>query len=648
MQPTDIRHLRVPADPALHPDGQHVVVSVTRPLVDEDRYEARLWGAAVAADDPLRPLTHGPSDTRPTWSPDGLLLAFLRTQEGGRPQVHLLSTAGGEPWTLTELPLGVEELVWAPDSRRLALVARVPEEGRYGTDPDVEADAEAPRRVTTLTKVRLDGIGWVLDRPPHVHVVQVGEPGAIGTVRQVTEGEHGHTGVAWSPDGRLLAWIAAHHATRDTDLRADVWVATVDDPDAPPRRVTDTTASPARVAFTDDGASVLFAGVGPFDGPEGIAGRSTSLWRVPTDASRAPERLTDEETVDLAAFGVTSRQPLLVEDDRVVCLREHAGAVQLVAVALADGAVSVLDGGEHVVEGYARAAGTTVVVRSDATSAGEVWVAHEGVDAQCRSDLGRTLAAAAPLAAMEALRATAPDGYPVHGWLLVPPGPGPHPVVLMVHGGPYTQSTWRLFDEAQVAVGAGYAVVLGNPRGSSGFGQAHGRSIVGRMGTDDVADLLALTDAALEDPRLDAERLAVMGGSYGGFMTTWLLGVTDRFRCGISERALNAFDSFRASSDIGPYFAAAYPGDDPEVARAQSPLTHADGIDVPTLVIHAEQDWRCPLEQGQRLYVHLKQRGVETELLVFPGEGHELSRSGRPRHRVQRFEAVLDWLGRYL
>jgi dipeptidyl aminopeptidase/acylaminoacyl peptidase len=265
-----------------------------------------------------------------------------------------------------------------------------------------------------------------------------------------------------------------------------------------------------------------------------------------------------------------------------------------------------------------------------------------------RSDLGRPLAAAATLAPMEPIEAAAPDGYPVHGWLLAPSGPGPHPVVLMIHGGPYTQYRWRLFDEAQVAVGAGYAVVMGNPRGSSGFGQAHGRAIVGRMGTDDMDDLLALLDAALTDPRLDAHRVGVMGGSYGGFMTTWLLGVTERFRCGITERALNAFDSFRGSSDIGAFFPAAYPGDDPDGMRAQSPLTHADGITAPTLVIHSEQDWRCPLEQGQRLFVHLKQRGVATELLVFPGEGHELSRSGRPRHRVQRLEAVLAWLERHL
>jgi dipeptidyl aminopeptidase/acylaminoacyl peptidase len=197
-------------------------------------------------------------------------------------------------------------------------------------------------------------------------------------------------------------------------------------------------------------------------------------------------------------------------------------------------------------------------------------------------------------------------------------------------------------------VGAGYAVVMGNPRGSAGYGEAHGRAIVGDFGNLDSQDVLALLDAALEDPDLDGDRVGVMGGSYGGFMTSWLVGHTDRFRAAISERACNAFDSFEGSSDIGWDFVPLYIGTDRDRALAQSPLTYADRIRTPMLLIHSEHDWRCPLEQAQRLFVALKQREVEVELLLFPGEGHELTRSGLPSHRVARFEAVLDWWRRHL
>jgi dipeptidyl aminopeptidase/acylaminoacyl peptidase len=251
-----------------------------------------------------------------------------------------------------------------------------------------------------------------------------------------------------------------------------------------------------------------------------------------------------------------------------------------------------------------------------------------------------------PALAQVEITATAPDGYPVHGWIVRPAGEGPHPVLLMIHGGPYAQYGWRLFDEAQVYAGGGYAVVYGNPRGSSGYGEAHGEPIRGNVGEVTAADLLALLDAALKEPGLDADRVGVLGGSHGGFMTTWLAAHHgERFRAAVSERAVNAIDSFAGTSDIGWYFAGSlYVGE----FERQSPLTYADRIAVPMLIIHSEQDWRCPVEQAYRLFVALKRRGAPVELLLFPGEGHELSRTGRPSHRIQRFDAILDWFDRHV
>jgi dipeptidyl aminopeptidase/acylaminoacyl peptidase len=221
-------------------------------------------------------------------------------------------------------------------------------------------------------------------------------------------------------------------------------------------------------------------------------------------------------------------------------------------------------------------------------------------------------------------------------------------VLLMIHGGPFARYTWSVFDEAQVYAGAGYAVVYTNPRGSSGYGAAYGRHILGDVGERSSVDLLALLDAALTRPELDADRVGVLGGSHGGFMTSWLIGHTDRFRAAISERAVNAIDSFEGSSDIGWGFADSLYGRDRDQQNAQSPLTYADKINTPLLIIHSEHDWRCPIEQAQRLYVALRKRDAVVEMLVFPGEGHELSRSGLPSHRVARFDAIVDWFDRYL
>jgi dipeptidyl aminopeptidase/acylaminoacyl peptidase len=286
------------------------------------------------------------------------------------------------------------------------------------------------------------------------------------------------------------------------------------------------------------------------------------------------------------------------------------------------------------------------VIATPSTS-GEVVLLRDGVP-QVLTDYSKPLRDKG-IRPMVELETTAPDGYPVHGWLVLPEGAGPHPVLRVVHGGPFTQQDWAVFDEAQVYAAAGYAVVLGNPRGSAGYGQTHGHAITHGFGTVDVDDVLALLDKALERPDLDASRVGIMGGSYGGFMTSWLAAHHgERFKAAWSERAVNAWDSMVGSSDIGYTFVDAYIGASPEVQRERSPLSYAAQIKIPFAVVHSEQDWRCPLEQAQRMFVALRRAGAPAEMVLFPGEGHELSRSGRPRHRLQRFEAILEWWARHL
>jgi dipeptidyl aminopeptidase/acylaminoacyl peptidase len=284
---------------------------------------------------------------------------------------------------------------------------------------------------------------------------------------------------------------------------------------------------------------------------------------------------------------------------------------------------------------------------SDATTKGDIAVVREvGLDSLSNFSAGLLVAG---VAAPSPLAVAARDGYTVNGWTLTPRGEGPHPVLLNIHGGPYTQYTGSVFDEAQVYVDAGYAVVMCNPRGSSGYGQEHGRAIRQRMGTLDYTDVLDFLEGALAaNPSFDGERLGIMGGSYGGYLTAWTIAQDHRFAAAIVERGYLDPETFIGTSDIGDFFSDEYTGIDPAQIRAQSPQAFVHQVTTPTLVIHSENDLRCPLSQGERYYASLKRQGVEAELLVFPGENHELSRSGRPRHRLQRFEAILDWWGRQL
>ena len=645
MRPTDLALLRTPGVPTVSPDGRMAVVAVSRPDLEADEYRSQLWAVPTDGSAPARPVTEGHRDSAPAFSPDGRWIAYLSAESGGKPQVWLLPTAGGEPRRLTQHHLGAGAPVWAPDSRRLAYTARVPEPGRYGTAEGVGPGAEPPRLITTL-QYRLDDVGFLADRRSQVFVLALPEDvgddtGPLPEPVQVTSGDADCEDVAWSPDGSELAFVSARHERADRDLVRDVYAIAPDGSGL--RRITGSRGDCAQPAY-DPAGRFLYVTAVPDLGPDGLdfVARQAVPCRVAV-AGGPLEPLLDPEVHHRG----DDTPATVVADGAVLVGVERRGAVELLRVPLDGGPPTALVEGPFTVRGVAAGGGVVVATVAHDRSAGELIALTPG-RRKLLTGFGRALGETGRVHRMREISATAPDGHPVHGWVTTPPGPGPHPVLLTIHGGPFTQYGWSLFDETQVYVSAGYAVVQCNPRGSSGYGSAHGRAIRGAWGGVDADDVLAFLDAALREPGLDAERVGIMGGSYGGYLTTLLIGRTDRFEAAISERAFTDPVSFVGSSDIGWFFPDVYLGTDPAQVAAQSALAAAGSITTPTLVIHSEEDWRCPVEQGTRLYVELKRRGVPSELLLFPGEGHELSRSGRPRHRLARFEHILRWWARWL
>jgi dipeptidyl aminopeptidase/acylaminoacyl peptidase len=663
MRPEDLDLLRTASAPSLSPDGRLAVVAVSRPSTDTDRYPSALW--VVPTDgSPARRLTAGRGDSAPAVSPDGRHVAFLRSPEKGAPQVAVVGLAGGEPVVLTDHRTGAGAPRWSPDGTRLAYSTRVPEQGRYGTDEEVGPDAEPPRLVTT-NSYKLDGLGYTQDRHEHLFVLDVAEvlaalddpaadlPGLPLEQRQVTDGDHDDAAPAWSPDGRWIAFVSDRHEGHDSDLRSGVHRVSPDGGEVHPVALGNLSVD--QVEWVDDHRLVLVAGDVGAEGLE-FVGANPGLFRVDLPADLAGPvdgvRLTDLDT-DLGEPG--SR--IAVVGEHVLASVRERGAVRLVRVALdADPgtAPEVLVGGDRLVRGVAatKDGGTVAVVVSAPDRSGDVGVVEDG-DVRLLTDLTAPLRATGRVLPVHDLEAPSGDGYPVHGWVVLPDpaehGEGPHPVLLDIHGGPYAMYGWTLFDEAQVYAGAGYAVLLPNPRGSAGYGRDHGLAVKGAFGEKDADDVLAFLDHALaQDPQhLDAERVGVMGGSYGGYMTALLTTRTERFAAAIVERGYLDPETFAGSSDIGWFFPTQYHGT-VEAMREQAPMTHVDRVRTPTLVIHSEADWRTPVDQGERWYAALRRLGVETELLLFPGEGHELTRSGRPKHRLARFEHVLRWWSKHL
>jgi dipeptidyl aminopeptidase/acylaminoacyl peptidase len=369
-------------------------------------------------------------------------------------------------------------------------------------------------------------------------------------------------------------------------------------------------------------------------------------------ASKKRTSLTD--SLDRNCFPYPGiREPIWHGDDILFAV-EDAGNVHIYRVPSdGSGAPELVTGGERMVTGYDARGGRLVYTATSPTTFSELIVDDEPVT---------NLTEGSEPIATERFTAKSRDGTDVDAWIMKPAGFEPgrrYPALLNIHGGPFTQYGNKFFDEFQVYAGAGYAVIFCNPRGSSGYSEAYGRAIRGPAGgagpgwgSVDYEDVMAAVDTALElFDFIDPQRLGVIGGSYGGYMTSWIVSHTDRFAAACSERAVNDWQSMNGSSDLGWVFAGemgALFHDDPEAWRSVSPITYAKNITTPLLILHSENDLRCNIEQGEQLFTQLRLLRREVEMVRFTEEGHELSRSGAPAHRVMRFETILEWFARYL
>jgi dipeptidyl aminopeptidase/acylaminoacyl peptidase len=648
VKPEHLPLLNSVSPPAVHPDGSRAVVSVSRPDLQADSYVGQLWTVPVDQEKLPRRITRGFRDTAPAFSPDGLVLAFLRTDgRSSKAQLCVVEADGGEPQVITDRLLGIEAFSWSPDSHRIVFSSREPEAGRYGTAPDVAAGAEKPRLISTY-QYRLNGVGYTRDKPRQLFMVEVpeigSEPGSAkpDSTQLTTLTTDAGTGT-FSADGSAV-YFAASRPDDDDRLAAAIYRVPV----AGGEPVEMDLAAPMAQSVVDvreskDGRWLFYIARDLGGTGRDFVARNAVLFCVPSGGGE-PVPLTDPAMMDVAAPGCRIE---LHGPDRAIVLNNAQGTVELLELG-ATGEHSLLVHGDKTVTGAAWAGGSLFVAYADASTCGDLAVLEDG-QLRLLTDFSAGLRTRTDIVVPQEVTFDAPDGYPVHGWVLRPAGQGPHPVLLNIHGGPFTQYTVALFDEAQVYVAAGYAVLMCNPRGSAGYGRDHGLAIKGRFGTDDMLDILAFLDGALAKfSTLDAGRLGILGGSYGGYLTAWTTAHHHRFGAAIVERGFLDPIGFEGSADIGWYFGSEYLGSAAEALAAQSPLELAAKVHTPTLVIHSENDLRCPLEQGQRYYAALKKQGVEAELLIFPGEDHELSRSGRPLHRQQRFDHILRWWARFL
>jgi dipeptidyl aminopeptidase/acylaminoacyl peptidase len=657
MQPDDILRIRWVTDPQISPDGTQVAYVVTTLDAEKNEYRSRISLVPAAGGESVR-LTNGPKrDTGPRWSPDGRHLAFLserpnagQADEKEKAQVWVIDAGGGEAWRLTNLPDGVASPpAWSPDGKRVAFTSRM-DIAPAEKGPDGKPYPKV-RKITTL-KYKSNGEGLVDDKRSHIFVADVDFDGrSLARAAQLTRGDYNNGPPVWSPDGKRIAFASARHATRDRDNASDIW--TLDVPKggekaAAPRRLTRTLGPSTSPAWSPDGRQVAYLG---HRFKKTAPGRHFRLWTVPANGRGEPVCLS--ESVDRNCnSGV---EPMWSGDGKTLLFGVlDGGDCHVYQTPVGKPAPAPVLSGERQITAARAANGSLAFLATDPTHPAEVFACSADGSAERRiSRENDAWLAEVQLAPREAIKAVSADGTAVQAWVIRPPGlNGRAPCLVNVHGGPKTQYGSNFFDEFQVYAGAGYAVVYGNPRGSDGYSEDWAMAVVRAWGDKDWADVTAIADAAEALPFVDAERIGIMGGSYGGFMASWAVGHSDRFRAACSERAVNNAYSMVGTSDIGFSFqidqVGALPYKDPLRFLRMSPIDYAANIRTPLLILHSENDLRCPIEQAEQLYVALKLQRKPVEFWRFPEDNHEMSRSGKPRNRLKRFEVILSWFDRHL
>jgi dipeptidyl aminopeptidase/acylaminoacyl peptidase len=702
-RPDDNYRFRIPTDPQVAPDGDRIAFTVQTVAAGRDGYRHAIWLAPFDGSAPAEPLTLGSRhDTAPRFAPDGRSLAFLsdrrlavedepaaaKDREDGT-QVHLLPLdRPGEARRLTNLPRGVEDFAWSPDGRRLAVVssshgATIAEDARRRGRP---AKAPAPGEPPTsdfhyVDRLRMqsNGAGWVYHQVTRLWVVDV----ANGAATLVHAGRAPISEPAWSPDSSRIAFSADRGRDDDLGFHSDVWVVL-----AAGGRAIRITGGSGRLggrgvfgspAWLPDGATLAVLG---HRWPAG-AGSRADVWLMAADGSDAGPRGGRNLTAaaDLVIDSGMNSDVTIGEGNRIsvapdglaVCFSAPVeGSFELWRVPVDGSSVERLTKGEHYFSSFSVGPGLRGGVRiaavlSAPTDLPEV-VALELPAGRLRapvqgrpvSALNRAVRDEITLVPAET-RWTEVDGRRIQGWYL-PPSPlvarkaggrRHTPLVVEIHGGPHTLYGWSPMWEWQVLAAAGIGVWAANPRGSQGYGEAFNGANFKDWGPGPMRDVLAGVDSLIAEDRADPERLGVTGGSYGGYLTSWIVGHTDRFRAAITCRSVNDLISQMSTGDIaGPSFGrlefGAAPWEDPDLYREHSPLTYAREIRTPLLIQHSERDLRTPIGQGEELFTVLRSLRRPVRMMRVPDESHELTRSGTPFRRVENLGQIRNWFEHFL
>ncbi len=663
----DLYRFDILSEPRISPDGQHVVYRKQRVDKKSEVKYSNLWVVHVDSSKPYQ-FTHGDqTDASPRWSPDGKTLAFLsnRVDKNKPAQVFLIPFNGGEAHKLCDISGEINSISWSPNGNNLLCTVRK-------TDPEVlerEKDENKKKlgavdRVYNRVFYKLDGYGYLPHERTHLWMIDA----RTGKANQLTDHPvWDEITPSFSADGKSIAYISNHSPDPDFEENDDLFILPLSRngiPSGSARKVTAPEGSKWMPSFSPDGKWLAYFGV---KGKNlGYSYKNIGLWVVPVSGSKPASNLTEKYDLHTAPDVINDcgslewiRPTWSIDGMRLFFQASVHGSAILKSISIKGGDLRDVVGEGGAVGAFSLDEAQTKVAYfyGQMEDPGQIFVREIEKDIPARQITreNRDMLDTVSLSRVEEIWFKGPNEKNLQGWIIFPPDFDPkkkYPSILEIHGGPITQYGKFFMHEFYYLASKGYIIYLCNPSGGRGYGEEHAKAIWGAWGTADYDDLMAWVDLVTKRPYIDRQKMGVTGGSYGGYMTIWMIGHTEKFKAAVSSRCVSNFISEWGSSDINWTFEhevdAGPPYKDFKKWWELSPIAHIGNAKTPTLVIHNEGDLRCPIEQSEQVFVALKRLGVETEFVRFPEEFHGLSRTGRTDRRIARLNHILRWMDKYL
>lgn len=657
----DLYHLELVTDPQISPDGQHVLFGLIRVDQKTENKHTNLWLVPTDGSQPPRQFTYGDqTDTQARWSPDGRHIAFLSNRKDEKQmQLYLIPFHGGEARPLTDVKGSFATFAWSPDGSQFVAQFRQKDQEAIEREEDEQKKqlGIVARHITSLA-YKFDSLGYLPSEKWHIWTFAA----ETGAGNQLTTGDKNETEPCWSPDGRHILFVSNRH--EEPELNPDeVELYLIPAAGGAMTKIeTDHHGRKQTPSFSPDGTQVAFLG------PEqpGSWYQNANLFVVPSAGGKARNlsaahdlHLTPQTLTDTGS-GTNPPPPTWSWDGRrLFVIATETGNQPLLAFDVETGDYERIIDEPGLVGSFNLPDDQSKIAYLWGTfeRTGQAWQLDiNSKKCQPLTNFNQALIDEIEWGEIEEVWFEATDGHKLHGWILKPPHFDPnqtYPSILEIHGGPRTQYGRAMMHEFHFLAANGYVVYFSNPRGGQGDGQAHADAIKNRWGTVDYEDVMAWADYLEQLPYIDKDRMGVTGGSYGGYLTTLIIGKTHRFKAAVAQRVVSNLLSFYGSSDMNwgterLIGTETQPWNDFEGYWRQSPIAYIGNAKTPTLIIHSENDNRCDREQGEQVFAALKRQGVASEMILFPEESHGLSRIGRTDRRIQRLQHMLRWFDTYL